>query len=221
MPMIRLRCDNCERLIEVDDSYAGQKIKCPACGDVNVVPEATAPAPRAAVVRPAAPDRAAAAGYPPADGPEQVVMRVRRAMFRARPFTFLLLVLVLLAGLGAAVYFGVIANPASPGLAATGAIIGFVALVVLAGWKVATLGEALEITNKRTIERNGILSKITSEVRHNDIRNIQVTQSFRDRIFRVGQLGISSSGQDQIEIVVKDIPNPDRIRQIIDLYRSL
>jgi hypothetical protein len=205
--MIRLKCDNCEKPIDVEDNLAGQKVKCPSCGDVNVVP--------------GGPDRAAAAGYPSATGPEQHVMRVRRAMFRARPVTFLVLVLVFLGGLAAVVYFGTMANPANPALAVTGAIVGFLAVLILAAWKFTTLGESLEITNKRTIERTGILSKFTSEVRHQDIRNIQVTQSFRERLFGVGKIGISSAGQEGLEIVANDIPNPEKIRSVIDLYRAM
>ena len=205
--MIRLTCDNCEKPIEVEDALAGQKVKCPSCGDVNVVP--------------GGPDRASAAGYPAANGPEQHVLRVRRAMFRARPLTYLLLAAAFLGGLVVLVYFGVIAKPANLGLAVTGAVVGLIAVLVLAGWKFTTLGEALEITNKRTIERTGILSKFTSEVRHQDIRNIQVTQSLRERLLGVGKIGISSAGQDGLEIVATDIPHPEKLRQIIDLYRTM
>ena len=36
--MIRIKCDKCDRTIDVDSSKAGQKIECPSCGDTNVVP---------------------------------------------------------------------------------------------------------------------------------------------------------------------------------------
>ncbi len=212
--MIRLTCDNCEKTIDVGEEMSGQKVKCPECGDINLVPSGPGRAP------PSAPDRAAAAGYPPALGPEVTVMRVRRAMFRAKPIRFILLLLGTVGGLVAAGILALMTPAMWPG-AAIAAVVAVVCGGVLGFWKLQTLGEALEITNKRTVERTGILSKFTTEVRHQDIRNIQVSQSFHERMFKVGRIGISSAGQDGLEIVADDIPNPDKIRELIDLYRAM
>ena len=38
---------------------------------------------------------------------------------------------------------------------------------------------------------------------------------------RVGRIGISSSGQDGIELQVNHLKNPDYLREVIDLYRPL
>jgi hypothetical protein len=88
-------------------------------------------------------------------------------------------------------------------------------------WKIKTLGAALEITNKRTVERRGLFSKATSEVVHDNIRNVQVDQTFWQRVWKVGALGLSSSGQDGIEIHMQHVPKPEEVRRIIDLYRPL
>ena len=80
---------------------------------------------------------------------------------------------------------------------------------------------ALEITNKRTIQRKGLFSRATSEVLHDHVRNIQVEQSFVDRVLRVGSVGISSSGQDGIEVLVRNMPSPKKIRSVIDKYRPM
>ena len=209
-PVIRLKCDNCEGTLEVPDTSVGQKIRCPACGDVRVVPR-TAPG--------AEEDRAAAAGLPPATGPEERVMLVRQAMFRARPLLFVLLLLLLLGGATGAIYAGAVLKRQPWVWVSLAAIV--LSLVGFALWKLRTLDMSLEITNKRTIERKGLLSRFTSEVRHQDIRNIQVTQSFVDRVMGIGRLGISSAAQDDVEILADDIPRPHRIREVIDLYRSL
>ncbi|MEX2217844.1 MAG: PH domain-containing protein [Phycisphaerales bacterium] len=224
--MIRLTCDNCEKVLEVPESARGQKARCPACGDVRVIP-ADAPsagADAAAGAGGAAGSQAGAARAPatgPGAGPEQRVMLVRPAMFRARPFTFLLLAALLFGGLGVAGYFGMVRTAPSQagvwmGLAA--AVLGVVGFGL---WWLRKLDLSLEITTKRTIERRGLLSRHTSEVRHRDIRNLQVSQSFFQRLMGVGRLGISSAGQDEIEIVADDLPRPTRIRDAIDRYRTL
>lgn len=213
--MIRLTCDNCSKPIDVGDDMAGQKVKCPACGDVNVIPSAgarTDTAPK--------PDRAAAAGYPPADGPETRVMFLRRAMFRARPWTYLALVLGVLGGGGGAIFAMAAMTPASPVIAIAAGVVGLACLIILVGWKISTSGEIMEITTKRTVEKTGILSKRTSEVMHRDIRSIQIEQTFRERVFNVGKIVISSAAEEDSEIIATNIPAPKKMRDVIDLYRS-
>ncbi|MFN0133990.1 MAG: PH domain-containing protein [Phycisphaerales bacterium] len=219
--MIHLTCDNCERALDVADELAGTKVKCPGCGDVNVVPGVTIAggpgnASRGDASRPR--DRAQVAGHPPAAGPEQRVLMVRPAMARARPFRFAALVIILVGGLVGA---GIATSRGMTALAALAGVAAFIALVILVVWKVQKMSASLEITNKRTIERIGLLSKATTEVLHDDIKNFQITQTFWQRVWKVGTIGISSSGQDGIEIVAEDIPRPDRLREVIDLYRTL
>jgi uncharacterized membrane protein YdbT with pleckstrin-like domain len=161
-------------------------------------------------------DRAEAAGLPPDSGPEQLVLQVRPSLWRAYPVRASLLILLTLASL--------IAGPILlPGL---GWIVGpsvaaVLVLILFIWWLNVTIAHSVRITNKRTEERRGIFSRSTNEVLHDHVRNIQVDQSFVERIFGVGKVGISSSGQDGIEIEVRDLPNPDRVKEIIDLYRPL
>lgn len=213
--MIRKQCDNCDRTIEVGDELGGQKVACEACGDINVMPGSRA-------VASGRKDRAAELGLPPDSGPEQVVARVRPAMIRARPVLFLGHVVLLGAGV-AGVVWGLTGDRAGLKSAAgiAGALAAVAALGSLAVWKLKTLSAAIEITNKRSVLRRGLLSKATSEVVHDNIRNVQVTQTFWQRVWRVGSIGLSSSGQDGIEIEIGDLPDPERIRRMIDAYRPL
>ena len=87
--------------------------------------------------------------------------------------------------------------------------------------KPLVLGTALEVTTKRTILYRGLFSKASSEVMHSEISNFQIKQSFLNRVFRVGTIGISSSGQEGIEIVAPDIPTPYRVRELIDSHRNM
>lgn len=234
--MIQLTCDRCERVIEVEDHRAGEKLECPDCGDVNVVPakgssrspgsaNSTSSAVSASESKPrdqARPDRAASQGYPPENGPEVRVLSVHPALMRANPLVFLGMVVALLAGGGGVAWFGVLGKSASwtwltwP----SGALLLF-AFVVIAIWKVQKLSHSLEVTTKRSIEKRGLLSRRTSEVLHDNIRNIQIEQTFLQRLMNVGTLSIASSGQEGVEIQVEDLPGPDDIRKVIDLYRAL
>lgn len=237
MSVITFECDSCERTLEMSHRYAGEKASCPYCGDVNIVPldalgdapdevwdeYAADPGPRpVASKRPAKrdhpKDRAEAAGLPPDSGPERTVMMVRPVMFRARPVLFGAEFLAALGGLGLLVWGLASAEPwASIG----GGVLCLLGAIPLLVWWIDRLGASLRITNKRTIERRGLLSRSTSEVMHDNIRNLQIRQSFWQRLWSVGDIGISSSGQDDVEITMNNLPNPDKIRRIIDLYRPM
>jgi len=94
--------------------------------------------------------------------------------------------------------------------------ITLLAIVCVVGyWMVLSQFTTLTVTDDRTIYQRGFVSRETSEVQHNDVRNIQLDQSFVQRILRVGGVSISSSGQDDLEVVAKRLPNPKRIIELI------
>ncbi len=224
--MIQFNCDRCERPFELTDDRAGEKLECPDCGDMNIVPAAPAPAPiesdsseSESAYDPKA-DRAADAGYPPNHGPEAPVVRIHPALMRANPLLFLGVLLAILLGGAGFIWYGLMGKSPTfiqyPSIALL-----IIAAVFLGLWKIQKLSHSIEVTTKRSIERRGLFSRATSEVLHDNIRNIQITQSFLERLLNVGTLAIASAGQDGVEIQVQSLPAPDEIRKIIDLYRPL
>lgn len=226
--MPSVTCDRCDKPFDIRDARPGTKVVCPACGDVKIVPDLPPPNPpsraddgvsgfaKAGSSNPASKARTDGLGVPPDFGPEQRALLLRPAMFRANPFTCLLLWIACIGGvIGGVILLG--ANPVVGGVV-IGA--GVVAALVLAGWYVFTFENRLEITNKRIIATRGIFSRSTSEVPHEKIQNIQVNQTFLQRVMKVGSIGISSAGQSDIEIVFPNAPNPYRVREVIDAYRN-
>lgn len=95
-------------------------------------------------------------------------------------------------------------------------MIALLACAVTVGiWFLISFATTLTITSQRTILRRGIIQKDTSEVQHDDVRNIQVDQNILQRLLNIGALGISSSGQDDLEVVVKGMPDPEHLVEII------
>lgn len=86
-------------------------------------------------------------------------------------------------------------------------------------WYLKSRSTTLIVTDDQTTLLKGLLSKHTNDVFHENVRNIQVKQSFFQRIMGVGYVGISSAGQSGVEIEVDGIPDPDRVKQIIDDHR--
>lgn len=127
------------------------------------------------------------------------------SMFRNRPFLFSLYALLVIAGPVMALM-----NLHWAGWLLT--VAGAVAFLV---WWLICLSMELTLTDERTILRKGLLSKRTNEVRHEDVRNIQVTQSFVQRMLGVGRIAISSAGQDTIEIDMDGVRDPQAIANLI------
>ncbi len=203
--MIRITCDDCERSFDVDPAAAGGKVKCPHCGDVNRVPDQATPQSQR---------------LPPDDGPEQEIRVVHPAMFRAHPFRFTLLMVLFVGGLVMAIASA--SEKYGPWLG----WLGLMLIVIAAAWWLAWFIRAhlwvkLTISNKRTVRSEGIIRRHTSEVLHDHVRNIEIRQSVVQRLLNAGHIGISSAGQDDIEIEVHDIPKPYELKALIDEYRDM
>ena len=216
--MIEIICDNCERAFEVPDDQAGGKVPCPMCGDINRVPEpATAPAQQ----RPPEPAPRAADRLPTDAEIEQEICVVRPAMFRAHPFRFLCILILVIGGLVLAI--AAPANDSIPDwLGWPGIVIGLFGLGWwIRWWIVAHLWIKLSISNKRTVRHEGIIRRHSTEVLHDHVRSVDIKQKFAQRLLNVGYIGIDSAGQDGIEIEVRDIPGPYEVKKIIDRYRTM
>lgn len=207
--MIEIECDNCEKTFAVDSDQAGMKVACPMCGDINRVPGegAAGAAPAPAKGRDA---------IPRADGPEQEILVVRPAMFRAHPFRYLLIVIVFIGGI-----VGAIMGSATLILLVLGLAVSLAMAIWFGWWWMSThWWLKLVITNKRSIRHEGIIQRHTTEVLHNHVRSVDINQTFLERVFRIGRIGIDSAGQEGIEIQINDIPGPYEIKQAIDRYRE-
>lgn len=123
---------------------------------------------------------------------EETLLTVHPSMFRDHPVAFILMLL--------------------------GSLL-IVGLPFLIAWWLRVRHTTLVVTNKRTTLQRGILSKYTSEVLHAHVRNIQVSQTFGQRLMGVGALAISSAGQSDIEIRIEGVPDPEGIQAMIDKYR--
>jgi uncharacterized membrane protein YdbT with pleckstrin-like domain len=95
-------------------------------------------------------------------------------------------------------------------LAAVIAVVG-----LIKGWleRVATL---YTITDRRIIIRKGILSRHERAAHIDRVQNVNLTQSFVDRIFQVGTLDFDTAGTEDSDFKFTGISNPDELRTKID-----
>ena len=95
--------------------------------------------------------------------------------------------------------------------------VGFIILLI---WWLKCKSTELTVTDKRTRLHRGWFSRSITEVWHRDVRNVQLHQSFTQRLFNTGRIGVSSAAQGGIEIDVTGLRDPDEIKEVIDRYRA-
>jgi membrane protein YdbS with pleckstrin-like domain len=215
MATLTYRCPHCGAAHEVDESLVGDRVDCRKCGRPF---EAAMP-----IARPTEGDATAQPEYRVAAGEgevENTITQAHPAMFRKHPGRMLGILIVVAAGV-AAMIFGAIGGAAVPGdapplvLLASGAIIAGLAALYLLAWWLQSRFTTLTVTNQRTMLRRGLIARETTEVRHRDVRNLQVNQTTLERMLGVGDLAISSAGQNELEINVHGIPNPEKLAAIV------
>jgi hypothetical protein len=207
---VEIVCDACERSFPAEPTV--EKIACPYCGDVNRVPSSVP------VETPAtAPD-----SNDRPDTEERFLRVARPALVRGHPIASLASSTTTLAGGG----FLILALT-SPSIPHWMWWIGLAVLLAGGGWMtwIFVLGhrwDRLRITSRRTIDERGIVMRSTSEVLHQHVRNIRITQSFWQRIVGIGDLEIDSAAGDGVaDIRIRNVPDPDGIKRIIDAARGL
>ena len=224
MTQLMFRCPHCHEREAVTREAVGQVTECSACGQPYQPEMPVGRLMRQNVDGDWLMANTAVSGRRSSD--EKTVMTVHPAMFRAHPLKYVGLVLTIVVGLVGIFYFGAHAEdsavgkwwrPVTLGLGIVCGIAAVVSLISLIYWFVRTRYDSLTISNERTTWARGILDRETSEVQHDDVRNIQIKQTFLDRILGVGRIAISSAGQDEMEIDVRDVPNPS---EVADTVRS-
>ena len=108
------------------------------------------------------------------------------AMFKARPFSFVLCLLLCAVGIG---------------------------IPILIVWYVKCRSITLEINDNEVIYEQGFMSKERIELELSGIRSVRVYQSFLNRMTGVGRISVFTAGDDP-EIVVEGIPDPGKFRDL-------
>jgi len=133
------------------------------------------------------------------------------AMFRNHPLGYLFVLLLIIVPVVLLLLFrdqiaGMGDFPPALLLAATG-----LGILIMLYWYLKTRATRLRITGDEVHLEEGLLSKRHVDLHVNQIRAVRVYQSFSDRVFRVGQIEVYTTG-DQPELVVGGMPSPHHVR---------
>ncbi len=223
MQLLKAQCPYCGREVETTIEHITGPIVCPTCEKPfeMEIPTTTVTSVRE-VSDASNPSKLAT------QPEERTLLKVHPVLFRAHPIGTLLVFAVSVASLYG-LWIALAKNSTSeqspsPNGTTIGSIdwilwISIAALIGMAllvfSWFLRSASITLTLTNSRSILRKGLISRDSSVVQHDDVRNIQVDQTIFQRLLGIGDVGISSSGQDELEIIVNKVPAPTRIVEMI------
>ena len=89
-----------------------------------------------------------------------------------------------------------------------------IGILLLLYWYLLTKSDKLTIKSDEIVWTHGLISKQYTEINMASVRTTRITQSLLQRILGAGNVAIYTAG-DEPEVVVKGLPNPERIRDYI------
>ena len=97
--------------------------------------------------------------------------------------------------------------------------LALIGLIVLFFWHLQISRTRLTIKGQRILYRAGAVSTREIDIRVNDVRDIEITRTLRQRLVGSGTLALSTSGESGLEIVIDGLKHPERVREIINALR--
>ncbi|MEM6392844.1 MAG: PH domain-containing protein [Planctomycetota bacterium] len=226
MAEFTFECPHCGERVSVEAGKLGEVVVCPACGLPFV---ASVPSGRLMKQGEGGQWESAGVavdGVAVADGSrreeEKTVRVFRPAALRQHPVQSFGLIGLSVIGIvgGVWAHFGIANNVTAFSLFWLGIGVGVLSLLALGVRVGLTRFESLRVTTQRSVWTRGVLNRLSSEVQHDDIRNIQVAQGLAERMLGVGKVSISSAGQDDMEISVLGLPRPRVVVETVRTYQG-
>ena len=89
--------------------------------------------------------------------------------------------------------------------------------LVIAIWKQASL--TLRISPDRVVLETGLISKRVVDLAITEINTVEINQTFFQRICRIGDIKMATSGLEGHELVARGLPHPQRINEVVAAQR--
>ncbi|MDZ7753939.1 MAG: PH domain-containing protein [Gammaproteobacteria bacterium] len=89
-----------------------------------------------------------------------------------------------------------------------------IGILVLLWWWLTTKADKLTIKTDEIVWEHGLINKQYTEINMSSLRSVRVNQSLLQRILSAGNVEVYTAG-DEPELVIKGMPNPDKIREFI------
>ena len=89
-----------------------------------------------------------------------------------------------------------------------------IGILILLWWWINTKADKLTVKADEIIWEHGLINKQYTELSMNALRSVRMKQSLLQRMLNAGDVKIYTAG-DSPELVIKGLPDPNRIREHI------
>jgi membrane protein YdbS with pleckstrin-like domain/DNA-directed RNA polymerase subunit RPC12/RpoP len=208
------KCPNCGNTLRIDEAHQGKRTTCPACQKEITIP--TKPAERAPQPKVVSPAAAAAPGAGmgdllPQEEKEVLSFRPTMKMYLGRLF----LALLIAAG---AVALSVVVN-ASPAVERALIIAGLaVALILFLTVLYKKYSVLYRLSTQRLFLIRGLVSRKIEELELFRVRDIQVVQSFWQRILGFGRMTVFSTDASAPKFELLGVARPLQVKDAIRVH---
>lgn len=208
MPEIEFDCPHCGQKLNSPGDMGGQVINCPVCNKPFQIPSGIVESPMGEFFP---------AFVTPLEGEKLLALTHPSGLYFLGKY--LLGVLCLLVGIVCAITGSRTQSPI--------VVIGWIAvfgffytLWTTVKMLIYVYSHSYVLTNLRILEKKGLVSISTSEVRIADIRGANLRQSILERILDVGSIAIGSAATAGTEVSFDGIKNPREILSLINAQRK-
>jgi uncharacterized membrane protein YdbT with pleckstrin-like domain len=124
-----------------------------------------------------------------AENQERILYQASPVMFGARPFLFILYLLL------------------------CPLLIGF---ILLLGWHFKRRTVRLIVTEDRISLETGQMSRSTIDIFHENIHSLQTHQTTMQRLFRIGEITVKATNVEAPVITIDNIPYPTKLKKLLE-----
>lgn len=158
------------------------------------------------------------------DSNEKIIVKKRPSRKAFLP-EYVLILLVVLVALGLGVYRLKLWLDTNYALAATFTILfgltGLIIIILLVKVEYKIWSKRYALTTERILVSTGIFSEKFKSTIYNKITDIELDQTFFDKILNVGTLKLNTAGGDNVEIVLDKISRPFDIKRHINDQQTI
>lgn len=98
--------------------------------------------------------------------------------------------------------------------AIVGPILLFIPWIWCIGKTLELKGMERAVTNKRVVQKRGIISRITDEMKLASVETVEIQQGILERIFGAGTVKVTGRGIS--DVVIKNVDNPLAVKKKIE-----
>lgn len=99
------------------------------------------------------------------------------------------------------------------GLLGVGAVV--IGILIAAQSHYGRVSTGYVITTTQVYHKEGLISRDVTQIRYDRIQNTSFSQSITERLLSYGDVVITSAGTGEVEILLRSVPEPARIKRLL------